>query len=235
MYKQSTLLGIVFVIASCGQVNERAVVKATNDSTVVSTNSTTPTSVANSTDTSDVKMKHQAYNEDIKDLPPSLAQYVPEGYTALHTTSGHLDLDQYDDMIMVLKKNGEDTSSNVVDHPEKRPLFILLGQSDNTYRLAARNDNAVYCIDCGGMMGDPFMQVVIKNGYFSIEHYGGSAWRWTRTITFKYSRDDKYWYLHKDGGESFHASEPGKMTAKVRTIKEFGKVPFDKFDIYKED
>ena len=164
-----------------------------------------------------------------------LTQFVPEGYKVLYTASGDLNLDQYPDMILVLKKDGEETTSNVVDHPEKRPLLILLGQADNTYKLAARNDNAVYCVDCGGMMGDPFMQVVIKNGYFSIEHYGGSTWRWTRIITFKYSSADNYWYLHKDGGDSFHASDPENVTTKVRTTKDFGKVPFDKFDIYKED
>jgi hypothetical protein len=93
----------------------------------------------------------------------------------------------------------------------------------------------VLCVDCGGVMGDPFMQVVIKNGYFSIEHYGGSGWRWTRTITFKYSPADSYWYLHKDGNSSFHSADPDKVTTKIKTIKDFGKLPFDKFDVYKEE
>jgi hypothetical protein len=83
-------------------------------------------------------------------------------------------------------------------------------------------------------MGDPFMQVVIKKGYFSIEHYGGSSWRWTRIITFKYSPDDNYWFLYKDGGEYFHAAEHEKKTKKVLTSKDFGKVRFDEFDIYKD-
>jgi hypothetical protein len=85
------------------------------------------------------------------------------------------------------------------------------------------------------MMGDPFQEVVIKKGFFSIEHYGGSGWRWTRTITFKYTADDNNWYLFKDGGDSFHASDPEKVTTKIRTTKDFGKVRFDKFDIYKEN
>ncbi|WP_113616957.1 hypothetical protein [Chitinophaga flava] len=168
-------------------------------------------------------------------IPRQLAPFIPKGYLILDTTSGDLNLDPYPDMIMVLYKPGEDSTSDVVEHPEKRPLLILLGQPDHSYKLAARNDNVVYCVDCGGIMGDPFESVVIKNGYFSVEHYGGSAWRWTRIITFKYSPTDKYWYLHKDGGDSFHASEPDKVTSKVRTSKDFGKVPFNKFDIYKKD
>jgi len=165
----------------------------------------------------------------------SLSQFIPKGYSILDTTLGDLNLDKYPDMIMVLYKDGEETTSDVVEHPEKRPLLILIGQAGHSYRLVARNDNAVYCFDCGGMMGDPFTEVVIKKGYFTVEHYGGSAWRWARNITFKYSPANNHWYLHKDVRECFHAFEPGKVTTEVKTIKNFGRVRFDKFDIYKRD
>ena len=234
MFKHSSLIGLFFIAASCGQ-NQQEITDATKGETTVASKIISSDTINPSSDTVRPKTKHEAYNSDINNLPPSLAQFVPAGYTAIDTTSGDLNLDQYSDMIMVLKKNGEDTTSDVIEHPEKRPLLILLGQSDNSYKLAARNDNAVYCIDCGGMMGDPFMDIVTKKGYFSIEHYGGSAWRWARTVTFKYSPSDNYWYLHKDGGDSFHAADPSKVATKVRTTKDFGKVPFDKFDIYKED
>lgn len=234
MCKPSILIGLSFIVTSCGQNNQPTAAKATNDSPAALPKTAIAGTTVKPSNTS-LAIKHEAYNQDIKNLSPSLAQFVPDGYTPLDTTSGDLNLDQYPDMIMVLKKNGEDTTSDVVEHPEKRPLLILTGQAGNTYRLAARNDNAVYCIDCGGTMGDPFTEVVIRKGYFSIEHYGGSGWRWTRTITFKYSPADNYWYLHKDGGDSFHAAEPEKVTTKVKTTKDFGKVPFDRFDIYKEE
>jgi len=235
MFKQSILIGLFFLVISCGQNNNPAVLEAASDSSNAAAKTKMSDTIVKPSDTSYFKTKHEAYNQEIKNLPLYLAQFVQEGYTALDTTYGDLNLDQYADMIMVLKKNGEDTTSDINEHPEKRPLLILIGQADNTYKIAARNDNAVYCIDCGGMMGDPFMEVVIKKGYFSIEHYGGSGWRWTRTITFKYSTTDNYWYLYKDGGDSFHAAEPEKVATKVKTTKDFGKVPFDKFDIYKED
>lgn len=161
-----------------------------------------------------------------------LAAFIPKGYSILDTTSGDLNLDAYADMVLVLKKDGEDTTSDVTEHPEKRPLVILTGQPDHTYKQAARNDNAVYCVDCGGMMGDPFTGVVIKNGYFSVEHYGGSSERWTRTITFKYAKADGYWYLHKDGGTGFSTFEPEDVSNTVKTVKDFGRVPFHAFDIY---
>lgn len=231
MYKQSILIGFLFIVTSCGQNSRPTVLPPEKDTTV----EIAEVSATDPADAPDLKIKHEAYNQEIKNLPLLLAQFVPEGYAALDTTEGDLNYDQYTNMILVLKKNGEDTTSDVIAHPEKRPLLILIGQPDNTYKLAAQNDNAVYCIDCGGMMGDPFMDIVIKKGYFSIEHYGGSGWRWTRTTTFKYSPADNYWYLHKDGGDSFHASDPEKLTTKVETTKDFGRVSFDQFDIYKDD
>jgi hypothetical protein len=168
-------------------------------------------------------------------IPAELAKFIPDGYSILDTTRGDLNLDAYPDLIMVLKKDGEDSTSDVIDHPEPRPLLIFIGQSDGSLRLMGRNERAVYCVDCGGVFGDPFQGITIKKGYFSIEHYGGSGWRWTRIITFKYSKEDNYWFLHKDGGDSFHAAEPDKVETHVRTVKDFGKVCFDDFDIYKEN
>lgn len=168
------------------------------------------------------------------DVPTSLKSFIPGGYEALNLSRGDLNGDAYPDVVLILYRKGEEKTSDVMSHPEKRPLLLIIGQANKTYKIAARSDNAVYCFDCGGQMGDPFMGVTIKNGYFSVEHYGGSGWRWTRIVTFKYSPADKNWFLHKDGGERFHAISHEQVKIKIKTVKNFGKVPFQKFDIYKE-
>lgn len=234
MYKQVILAGVLFMVAACGQKNHAASASTDKDSVTAGAKTNTQNVEASPDNDTTVRVKHEAFNEDITDLPPGLAQFVPEGYTAIDTSYGNLNLDQYQDMIMVLKQNGEDTASDV-DNPEKRPLLVLVGQPDNSFQLAARNDNVVLCINCGGAMGDPFTGVTIKNGYFSAEHYGGSAWRWTHIITFKYSPADKNWFLHKIGYESFHALNPKEATSRTETTKDFGTLPFEKFDVYKED
>ncbi|TRX36952.1 hypothetical protein FNW52_06855 [Flavobacterium sp. ZT3R18] len=180
-------------------------------------------------------IKRIAFNDNINDLAKELNKFIHEGFTAISSTSGDLNKDHYLDYILVLKKNDEATVIHDDDSPSKRPLLILLGLADKTFTLAAKSENAVYCIDCGGMMGDPFVEVVIKNGYFTIEHYGGSAWRWTRNITFKYDAKENYWFLHKIISESFHAPDSENVATTMETKKDFGKVPFEKFDIYKED
>ncbi|MCZ4224824.1 hypothetical protein [Pedobacter rhodius] len=169
------------------------------------------------------------------DVPANLKNFIPKDYDVLDLTRGDLNRDAYPDAIMVLYKKGEEKTSDVISHPEKRPLLLLIGQADKTYKLATQNDNAVYCVDCGGQMGDPFTGITIKNGYFSVEHYGGSGWRWTRIITFKYAAQEKNWFLYKDGGEHFHAISHEEVKTDVKTVKNFGKVPFVKFDIYKKN
>ena len=83
-------------------------------------------------------------------------------------------------------------------------------------------------------MGDPFMGLAIKKGYFTVEHYGGSAQRWTRFVTFKYDPAARTWLLHRDGRERFQALDPAHGTTTATTAKNFGRVPLARFDIYKE-
>ncbi|HRO75407.1 MAG TPA: hypothetical protein PLP27_04595 [Crocinitomicaceae bacterium] len=181
-----------------------------------------------------VNEEEKTFRYDVDDLPDELLEFIPTNYSILNNTSGDLNLDGINDCILVLKKNGEDTLSDVTENPERRPLLILLRDKNNKLKLAKRNDNTVLCVDCGGVLGDPFMGITIKNGYFSVEHYGGSAWRWTYIVTYKYSKEDNEWLLHKAGGDSYHTSEPNKVESSVRTTKDFGKVKFETFDIYEE-
>lgn len=115
--------------------------------------------------------KHPTFNEAIDTLPGSLKIFVPEGYSAIHISSGDANLDRRTDKILVLRKSTEETTSNYAeDKPDRRPLLLFLGQVNNSYQLAIRNDNAAFCIDCGGAFGDPFTGTTIKHGFFSIEH-----------------------------------------------------------------
>jgi uncharacterized protein YecT (DUF1311 family) len=155
----------------------------------------------------------------------ALSKFIPEGYKILDVVRGHLNRDTQKDFLLILEERSRD---NIEE--QKRPLLILTKQSNGQLKFEARNDNVVFCRQCGGAMGDPYTRTVIKNGYFTVEHYGGSAWKWTRLITFKYSKKDNEWYLHKDGGVSFHGSEPDKVEETVKTVNDFGQVPFEEFD-----
>lgn len=109
--------------------------------------------------------------------------------------------------------------------------------------MKARNDNSVLCIDCSGSIhGDSFVGVKIKNGYFSVEHYtvGGND-KWSKIITFKYDKSKNNWFLHRDGMEFFgwNPDENGEAIIKtgetILTKKNFGIIPFETYDIYKDN
>lgn len=167
------------------------------------------------------------HTEYITEVAPQIAKHIPNGYIPMDTTYGDLNRDSIQDVVLIVRDPNEKNINDTNYDPSPRSLLLLIGKPDGSYQLAARNDSVVLCYDCGGVWGDPFFDVVIKRGYFSVEHYGGSAWRWTHIITFKYNTQKHDWLLHKVGGESYHAGDPeGTKEEKVQSVKDFGIIPF---------
>ncbi|MCS6991670.1 MAG: hypothetical protein NZL95_07390 [Chitinophagales bacterium] len=163
-----------------------------------------------------------------------LAPFAAENYSVLDSVRGDLNNDGLSDLLVVLRRNGEDTLSNVIEHPEKRPLLLLLRQQDGRLHLAARNDHVVYCYDCGGVLGDPYGSIAISGDSFTVEQYGGSAWRWSRTLTFRYFEQEENWFLWRDLTGFYHTSDPQDIDLTLRTEQDFGKIKFAEFDIYQD-
>jgi hypothetical protein len=164
--------------------------------------------------------------------------FVPEGEEIMDWKAGDLNRDSLMDVVLITEMVAQDgiekEYANENDEPNMdgdlpRPVILLLGTPEGGLKLAERNDHVTLCRDCGGAFGDPYEGITIKNGYFSIEHYGGAAWRWTRIITFKYVPAEHTWYLHRDGGETFLSGDPGEVTENIRTEKDFGKIKFVDF------
>ena len=155
--------------------------------------------------------------------------FIPKGFKELSFVKGDLNGDKIPDAILVLR----DASDKIFPSEAKRPLFILFGTGGNKYKIAALNNNVVLSYVYGGGWGEPLSDIVIKNGYFSVELYGGSRERWSRIITFKYNKYDKKFYLHKDGSSVVDTLDPDKeFPEKIRTTKDFGRLPFEKFNVY---
>lgn len=223
---------MLILLTSCGQTNNNS------DKNKVAIHTTQDTIT-----TADIK-KHETFNESIDTLSETLKSFIPSGYSAINVSSGDANLDGLTDKILVLRKNTEETTSNYAhDKPDKRPLLLLLKQSDGSYKLANRNDNAVECIDCGGVFGDPFVGTTIQNGYFSIEHGISGGQHWEKITTFKFDKTKENWFLYEDHFISYKFNDSDDPDAEalvkdidnLKTIKNFGKVPFDKFDIYKNE
>lgn len=163
-------------------------------------------------------------------LEKEISKNLSKGYKVLDFKIGDINNDRTSDLILIIKWEDEKKTSDVAEYSEPRPL-LLLTNNGSGLALAAHNKKVVYCINCGGIWGDPYAGIAHKGNYFSIEHYGGSNWRWTKIITFKYDPEEKKWFLHKVGGVSFHTSDPDNVKKEIKTTSDFGKIEFSQFNI----
>lgn len=166
------------------------------------------------------------------DFTVLFAQHIPENYAILKSAQGDLNQDGIIDVALVLYQLGEDTIVPIGRDYVPRPLLLFLKNEKGTYSLVAQNDRVVYCCNCGGIFGDPFYEIDIVDGLFTIYHYGGSSWRWTRDITFKYETISRDWYLHLNQETSFSVFELEEVEASVKTVQDFGKIRFSEFDAF---
>jgi hypothetical protein len=161
---------------------------------------------------------------------PASAQYhavkwfVPSGYTILGRAAADINGDGHTDVVMVLRNPYEKLNADTA-----RQLLLLAGNGKGGYHLLARNDSVVLCLGCGGVHGDPFEQVTAGNRWFSVQHFGGSGWRWTRAISFRYDDHRQQFILRSDGGYNWYISSPDKRTHFTNRPQDFGKVAFGEF------
>ena len=185
--------------------------------------------------------KHVTFNKKINSSNEKLKSFIPKGYEAIAEKKGDLNLDKTEDCILVIRKTTEETTSNMDEgKPDKRIVLLLLGQKDGSYKLAYKNQNVADCIDCGGVFGDPFSGISIKNGYFSIEHKIAGGHHWEQIITFKFNKTKNNWYLYKDHFINYVLNTSNDPNAealiadvdKLKTVKDFGEISFQNFNIY---
>ena len=170
-----------------------------------------------------------AQNTELK-IPTEVLPFVESGTKAIALEKSDLNGDGKEDFILVLEK--EKPAKDADDFPVgQRPLLILLRGADGKLKLAKRNERIVMCSQCGGVCGDPFESVIAGRNTFSVEHYGGSSWRWKYSYKFNYSRIDKTWELVKVEEINYRTFNPEKMKRKIYTRpRYFGKIDVANFD-----
>ncbi len=177
--------------------------------------------------------KHEPTNSIAAADMRVVTKYIPNGFAIYESQAGNLNLDKEQDLLVVLETqtmmNYDSWKQTGETKEENRPLLIFT-RKNGVLHFVARNDHVVLCRICGGVWGDPFESLVIKDGFFSVGHYGGSNWRWTLIVTFRYYPKSQDWFLWKQGGDSFHTSAPEQTETKVKTQKDFGWVSFERYN-----
>ncbi len=161
-------------------------------------------------------------------VPAEVAPFVEIGTKAVALEAADLNGDGTPDVILVL----ESLKSESEEEEGSRSLLILKRSADNKLSLAKRNDmGVVYCRTCGGAFGDPLDGIEVGTKTFTVNHMGGSAWRWTARYKFNYSRIHDTWQLVRVTESSFHTSDPNKFKERVYTPpRDFGKIDIADFD-----
>lgn len=144
-----------------------------------------------------------------KPVPEELKPFVKSGYEVLDWGSEDLNGDQRKDYILILKKQGEDTAGAESDIWTFPRLFMLLQrQKDYTLKTVVENKNLVMCRHCGGVMGDPYDGLTLKPGEIHLNFYGGSGFKWSITLFFRYDPLKENWLLQEENLWSFDAMLP---------------------------
>ncbi len=155
--------------------------------------------------------------------------FIPDGMEILEEADADLNRDGISDKVIVLKMSTEIEGEWA---ETERNVLILVGQTNGSWKDKGMNPNLVYCQGCGGVFGDPFSGIYAEEGKFTIDHYGGSADRWSRSISFEYNEGMDNWVLIEDLETGFSAIESDSDTSYTYYNKEdYGTSLFDTYSI----
>jgi hypothetical protein len=177
----------------------------------------------------------ESHEASSKATKSELSSFVSPGFMLLDSLAADLNADGRSDFLVVLQIQNEAELLETSDSNVLRPLLILLRDAEGRLYEAARNANIVLCANCGGVMGDPYVGLSSEKSEFTIEHYGGSAWRWSNSTTFRYVPELRTWLLQRVVTESFHVNEPEKVERDIKTEKNLGRVRFEEFNNYEDE
>jgi hypothetical protein len=126
----------------------------------------------------------------LKTKGQNIAAFVPAGWKLVKQTSGDINRDGLIDIAGVLELNK--SYNPRVELAPPRILFIALKKPNGLYHLLVQSNKAILKADEGGIWGDPFDSIAVKNGTFIIYFYGGSNHRWSLIYTFKFQKNSMY-------------------------------------------
>ena len=146
----------------------------------------------------------------LSSLSQDFRSFIPNDYDTLYdgVARGDLNKDGIGDIVITVGpkwEQDENWREKASDSNAAPRLLIILFGTGSGYVQIAKNDKAILCKDCGGIFGDPFAGIEINKNVLSINHYGGSNWRWGYTHKFRFQ--DKEFFLIGQTKYSFWAVE----------------------------
>jgi len=161
-------------------------------------------------------------------LRPSYTKWINRHHRVMDSAFGYLNRDHYEDAILVLRHDSDDVGM-MSERP--RPVLLLIG-SPVGFKLAEYNEKATLPQINGQMFGEPFNGIEIDSGSFTLKHYGGSRYRWTRDFVFVFDKKAGTWKY--DRCYESMMDMLGEDPSSADTIIAKQKVPFGRFSYLEE-
>lgn len=117
----------------------------------------------------------------------STAGFIPTGYRILKEVAGHLNGDEYRDLVLILS-DARERPDSILGDTRPRLLLVLAGEPSG-FRLDVATDRAVLGRREGGAFGDPLESLDLDRNVIVVTHYGGSAWRWRLIHRFRFQQN----------------------------------------------
>jgi len=97
--------------------------------------------------------------------------------------TGDLDNDGINEKVEVIN------TSETTEYGTVREIRISKFRN-NSWEEWKSSKNAILNSEEGGMMGDPFQEIEIKNGILLISFYGGSSWKWSYRDKYRFQNNE---------------------------------------------
>jgi len=160
-----------------------------------------------------------------------LSKFVPKGFKILFQYTADLNADSIPDKIIIVGVNkslGDSVLKSLFPDDmnyQKRPVIILLGQKDHSFKRVTRNDNAI-----AQSLGtkDPFSRIKCETGVFTIVHtIDASDEQCTVESRFEWVNKQSDWYLKNYSQSCISAKTSLDQEGagfREKTPKNFGKI-----------
>jgi len=115
-----------------------------------------------------------------KQVPDTIT--TPAGFIKMYETSGDLDKDNVEEKVIVYNTNAKSDMGSL------REIHIL--KNDNgQWKLWHKSKGAVLPSEHGGLSGDPFRKIDIKNSTLVIDQSGGSRDKWNFKHIYRFQNN----------------------------------------------
>jgi hypothetical protein len=104
---------------------------------------------------------------------------LPTGFKVLDQKDGDLTKDGIAEKVIVFDTNDSAESGTV-------RVIHIYKKAGNKWTLLVSSKSAVGESESGGMMGDPFESIEIKDNILFINQSGGSSWKWFKTDKYRF-------------------------------------------------